>query len=103
MFSEDLGRLEEFFHCDGDGVPRQELQDASREIWNILGLADLASPDLVSQYKDAVADEAMIESFNPRGGLGMWHLRKSDVYALVLSHRRDKDAVDFYKKVRRHL
>ena len=41
--SEDLGRLEEFFYCDGDGVPKEELQGASGEIWNILALAELSS------------------------------------------------------------
>lgn len=53
----------------------------------------------MAQYRDALQEELEMVSFNPKGGLGMWHLRKSEVYALLLSHRRDKDALDFFKKV----
>lgn len=34
---------------------------------------------------------------NSRGGVGVQRLKKSSVYALILSHRRDKNAIEFYK------
>jgi hypothetical protein len=99
MFDEDLKRLEDFFHCDGDGLGREELDDGSRDLKVLLAFSQWPSPDLASSYQEAVAEEAQSDSSHPKGGMGLWHFRKSEVFALILSHRRDKDAVDFFKKV----
>ena len=47
-----------------------------------------------------IAEEAAAEAqgmVNTRGGMGVQRLKKSTVYALILSHRRDKNSIEFYK------
>jgi hypothetical protein len=47
-----------------------------------------------------IAEEAAAEAqgmLNTRCGMGVQRLKKSSVYALILSHRRDKNSTEFYK------
>lgn len=94
----DIEKLMEFFHCGGDGLPMEELQQMKMDLGNILTLCSWPSETLAEKYVGFRQEEDELGSFNSRGGMGMYHLRRSDAIALILSHRRDDAAVQFFKK-----
>jgi hypothetical protein len=94
----DIEKLMEFFHCDGDGLAMEELQQMKMDLDQILTLCSWPSDTLVEKYLGFRQEEDELGSFNSRGGMGMYHLRKSDAIALILSHRRDDLAIQFFKK-----
>eukprot|EP01043_Picozoa_sp_COSAG02_P007564 COSAG02_NODE_229_length_28128_cov_18.529131_3_plen_467_part_00 len=94
----DIDKLMEFFHCDGDGLLMEDLQQMKMDLDAILTLCSWASETLAEKYVEFRKEEDELGSFNSRGGMGMYHLRRSDAIALILSHRRDDAAVQFFKK-----
>ena len=64
----------------------------------ILTFCSWPSETLTEKYVEFRQAEDELGSFNSRGGMGMYHLRRSDAIALILSHRRDEAAVQFFKK-----
>ena len=94
----DIDKLIDFFHCDGDGLSMDELQQMKMDLDAILTLCSWPSETLAEKYVEFRQQEDELGSFNSRGGMGMYHLRRSDAIALILSHRRDDPAVQFFKK-----
>jgi hypothetical protein len=94
----DIDKLMDFFHCNGDGLPMEELQQMKMDLDAILTLCSWSSETLSEKYVEFRQEEDELGSFNSRGGMGMYHLRRSDAIALILSHRRDDPAVQFFKK-----
>eukprot|EP01043_Picozoa_sp_COSAG02_P045594 COSAG02_NODE_4187_length_5649_cov_4.270811_2_plen_460_part_00 len=94
----DIDKLMEFFHCGGDGLSMEELQQMKMDLDAILTLCSWPSDTLTEKYVAFRQEEDELGSFNSRGGMGMYHLRRSDAIALILSHRRDDVAVQFFKK-----
>ena len=74
--------------------------DHAQPLDEIITLCRLDSDTLVAKYKQALDTETEAEAegiVNGRSGMGVLRSKPSHVYALILSHRRDKSAVDFYK------
>ena len=94
----DVDKLMEFFHCDGDGLAMDELKQMKMDLDAILTLCSWDSETLCEKYIGFRQEEDELGSFNSRGGVGNYHLRRSDAIALILSHRRDDEAIVFYKK-----
>ena len=94
----DVDKLMEFFHCDGDGLAMNELKQMKMDLDAILTLCSWDSATLCEKYIGFRQEEDELGSFNSRGGVGNYHLRRSDAIALILSHRRDDEAIVFFKK-----
>jgi hypothetical protein len=75
-----------------------ELKQMKMDLDAILTLCSWDSETLCEKYIGFRQEEDELGSFNSRGGVGNYHLRRSDAIALILSHRRDDEAIVFYKK-----
>jgi len=71
MVKHDLEKLMEFFNCDGEGLPMEELENLKYDIDSILDFCGWDSPTLAERYQGFKQEEDELGSFNSRGGLGM--------------------------------
>lgn len=100
MLKDDLTALKDLFLADGDGLPRNVVEQAASPASQILTLFELSSSELIQIYSASMGEgnrtSSRSSSIPPT--TGNWNATDANTLLRVLCYRSDDTASKFLKK-----